>query len=260
MFGIRYFLSLVILILILPAACAFTIHGTIYEWSTFEPLDNALIEVNSTPVQFRVATSGVYSFNLLPGSYFIKTSYYDNDTLEYYSEDNITVTDKEGDFVFDILLFPLDEEEEEFPNEDLGNVTFDIGENPGFDWNNVFIIVLLLIILAAAGYYYYRKKGSDEKEMEAVPEMYQEESLEEPQEIPDQSRPDISAPLPDDLKEIITILERAGGRVTQKDMRKKLKCSEAKVSLMVSDLEARGLIQKIKKGRGNILILVNNTS
>jgi uncharacterized membrane protein len=252
MFGMRYFLSLIILILILPVACAFTIHGTIYEWSTFEPLDNALIEVNSTPVQFRVATSGVYSFNLPPGNYLIKTSYYDNDTLEYYSEDNMTVTEEDGDFVVDILLFPLEEDEDEFPDEDLGNVTFDIGGNQGFDWNYVYIVVLLFIILAAAGYYYYRQ--GDEKEMMVVPETYQEE----PQGMPKESRPDISAPLPDDLREIITILEGAGGRLTQMDLRKKLNCSEAKVSLMITDLETRGLVQKIKKGRGNILILEKN--
>ena len=255
MFSIRYLLSLFILILILPAACAFTIHGTIYEWSTFEPLDNALIELNSTPVQFRVATSGVYSFNLPPGNYLIKTSYYDNDTLEYYSEDIISVTDKEGDFVFDILLFPLEEEEEEFFAKDIVNVTFDIGEDPGFDWNYIFIIILLLIILAAAGYYYYRQKQHDEKEIEAASDMYQEE----PQEMPQLSPPDISAPLPEDLKEIITILERAGGRVTQKDLRKELNCSEAKVSLMTTDLEARGFVQKIKKGRGNIILLNQET-
>ena len=251
MFGRGYFLSLIILILTLPVACAFTIHGTIYEWSTFDPLDHALIEVNSTPVQFRVATSGVYSFNLPPGNYLIKTSYYNNDTLEYYSEDNMTVTEEVGDFVFDILLFPLEEEEDEFPDEDLGNVTFDIGGNPDLDWNYFYIVVLLLVILAAAGYYYYRQKQVDEKEIEDASEMHQEE----PQEMPQKSRPDISAPLPDDLREIITILEGAGGRITQMDLRKKLNCSESKVSLMITDLEARGLVQKIKKGRGNILIL-----
>ena len=167
----------------------------------------------------------------------------------------MTVTEDDGDFVFDILLFPLEEEEDEFPDDDLGNVTFDIGGNPGFDWNFVYIVVLLLVILAAAGYYYYRQKQVDEKEMVAAPEIYQEEPQEEPQEMPGQSRTEISGPLPDDLREIITILEGAGGRITQMDLRKKLKCSESKVSLMITDLEARGLVQKIKKGRGNILIL-----
>jgi len=40
--------------------------------------------------------------------------------------------------------------------------------------------------------------------------------------------------------------------LTQKELRKKLPWSEAKVSLIVSDLEDRGLIKK-KKERGNIL-------
>ncbi|MGM0771995.1 MAG: helix-turn-helix transcriptional regulator, partial [Halobacteriota archaeon] len=35
----------------------------------------------------------------------------------------------------------------------------------------------------------------------------------------------------------------------------KLSYSEAKVSLIVSDLENRGLVEKFKKGRGNIIII-----
>jgi len=45
------------------------------------------------------------------------------------------------------------------------------------------------------------------------------------------------------------------GRITQTELRTRLPYSEAKVSLLVADLEDRGLIKKIKKGRGNILIL-----
>ena len=66
--------------------------------------------------------------------------------------------------------------------------------------------------------------------------------------------PDIDK-LPRDLKEIIGILEKSGGRMTQKDLRARLNCSEAKVSLMVTDLEDRGLVHKVKKGRGNIILL-----
>ncbi|OJH50077.1 hypothetical protein MPF_0872 [Methanohalophilus portucalensis FDF-1] len=61
--------------------------------------------------------------------------------------------------------------------------------------------------------------------------------------------------LPADLKEILTIVKKAGGRITQKDLRQKLNCSEAKTSLMIADLQRRGLIDKFKKGRGNILVL-----
>ena len=31
-----------------------TIHGAVYGWDTFEPLENAVVEVNSTPSQSMV--------------------------------------------------------------------------------------------------------------------------------------------------------------------------------------------------------------
>ncbi|MFC1769333.1 helix-turn-helix transcriptional regulator, partial [Nanoarchaeota archaeon] len=49
--------------------------------------------------------------------------------------------------------------------------------------------------------------------------------------------------------------KKEGGRTTQKDIRKNFPQSEAKVSLMVTDLEHKGYLEKIKKGRGNVIIL-----
>ena len=34
--------------------------------------------------------------------------------------------------------------------------------------------------------------------------------------------------------------------------------SEAKISLMIAELEHKGLVEKIKKGRGNIVVLKKN--
>jgi len=59
----------------------------------------------------------------------------------------------------------------------------------------------------------------------------------------------------DDLKKVVDIIKKAGGRTTQKDLRKELLLSEAKISLMIAELEEKGKVQKIKKGRGNIIIL-----
>jgi uncharacterized membrane protein len=61
--------------------------------------------------------------------------------------------------------------------------------------------------------------------------------------------------LPEDCRQVLSIIEKNDGRITQLDLRKMLPYSEAKVSLIVSDLESRGLVKKIKKGRGNVLIL-----
>jgi len=43
-------------------------------------------------------------------------------------------------------------------------------------------------------------------------------------------------------------------RITQKSLRKQFPLSEAKISLVITELEAKGKIEKIKKGRGNLLI------
>ena len=41
----------------------------------------------------------------------------------------------------------------------------------------------------------------------------------------------------------------------QKDLRKQLMLSEAKVSLMISELESLNKLKRIKKGRANIIVL-----
>ena len=44
--------------------------------------------------------------------------------------------------------------------------------------------------------------------------------------------------------------------MTQKELRDKLpSVSEAKISLIVSELESMGRVKKIKQGRGNIVVL-----
>ena len=57
------------------------------------------------------------------------------------------------------------------------------------------------------------------------------------------------------LNNVLEFIKKNQGRTTQKDIRKQLKISEAKVSLVLSQLESEGKIKKIKKGRGNIIIL-----
>ena len=66
-----------------------------------------------------------------------------------------------------------------------------------------------------------------------------------------------SSPLSTDLREILDVIRGHKGRITQKDLRSKLEYSEVKVSLMLSELEKRGLIKKFKNGRENIVILID---
>ena len=76
------------------------VHGVIYTWSDFEkPLKNAIVEINSIPVQSKVATNGTYSFDdLQPGNYTIKARSYRNNILEYSAEEEVRIVDMEGNF------------------------------------------------------------------------------------------------------------------------------------------------------------------
>lgn len=408
----------------LAANSTATVHGVVYDYDTFKPLENAVVEVNSTPSQSMVAKYGLYSFDLLPGDYNITASY-QNSSVTYSASETIQIKDQ-GKYVRDLLLLPVyseelmdDSELNEFSDNANGTAENSSSNttNPLTDATtgpmaskgnssstnladqivagplnaNYLLIALLLLFLLATGYRFSRKdkkieenqpqkrvyrvsgteipgKGhatGDLSEPFKAPELKQEsqlqeswvepfetvystepvadpvtepvrepvaepmraqvkESLEEsvtepvkepvneqvklpvkeapeipeekvqaePAEIkensPEKGRelvesepqkekqgiffeesedkpvesPEIETPasrkkfpLPADLQEVMDIIRGQGGRITQKDLRSKLKYSEGKVSLMLADLERRELIEKFKRGRGNVVIL-----
>jgi len=59
----------------------------------------------------------------------------------------------------------------------------------------------------------------------------------------------------EDLKGLVSYLNKNDGRASQTDITKALYLSKAKVSLMIAELEEKGMVKKIKRGRGNIIIL-----
>ncbi|ETA68428.1 putative membrane-associated protein/domain [Methanolobus tindarius DSM 2278] len=315
-----YLICFIAIILMLTgvgsAANIATVHGVAYEWSTFEPLDNAIIEVNSTPTQSMVAQYGVYSFELANGTYMITASYYEDDQLTYYAEDIITVSE-EGSYVLDLLLVPSYSSSNETESE-VSNIESSSGTNSNsLVYGSILVIVILLVLLISqmkqkpqSTKHAVKKEQAHQvtaevpSEIEVKPVQQEEKAAafeietssptvvvqetrefaellpeaEEPVEevtssaiktesVPEEpesvsaptQEPDISnEPVPADLQEILDILKSQGGRMTQKDMRKRLKYSEGKVSLMLLDLEKRGKIQKFKKGRGNVLFLVES--
>lgn len=240
---IRFFLGILIIVIFITGAQAATLHGTIYEWSDFEkPLKNTIVEVNSTPGQYVVATTGTYSFNLSPGSYLIKAKYYRNNILEYVTEEEIQI-DREGDFVHDLLLFPPTDSEYEY----LSDINLTSGMDIKSDYNlNYYIIIVLIIAFCASIVLYWIKK----KKGITIEHIKDETRELSPENIAETAQKE----LPEDLRNLYDTILKMGGRTTQKDLRKKMSHSEAKVSLMLDDLEDRGLIKKIKKGRANIII------
>lgn len=220
--GLKYLL--LVLMLLPPSVYGATIEGRVYDWSTLEPLNNVIVEVNTIPSQTHVVTDGTYSFDILPGTYNLSASYYHNNILDLQTKEVLLVTG-EGHFTLDLILFPVDEVEFFFEDNDLSLDEIFVNEESKdpFDRRILiagFIIVLSLLILRANK----RKKTEHHSE------------------------------LPEDLQTLLRILDINQGRMTQLEIRKKMDLSEAKISLMITDLEARGLVKKIKKGRGNVII------
>ena len=243
------------------ASGAATVHGAVYEWDSFELLDDTIVEVNSTPSQTIVAKYGIYSFDLAEGTYKITASYYNENTLESSTEEIITISD-DGDYIVDLLLYPTYESPFEDGIEE--NITSSIEEGTGIieEGNELpvylYALPILLILLVIGIYAIHRKENKADSETSRVEEIFTVEELPIKKEIEVESTTEANNTeegLPEDLRKVVEIIRSNGGRITQKELRQKVDYSEAKVSLIVADLENRGLVQKFKKGRGNVIVL-----
>jgi len=272
----RCLLLIAILVVCAPSAAAAVVHGTTYEWSTFEALENAIVLVNSTPPQKLVASSGSYTFDLPEGSYVIRAEYYRGNLLEYCAEEEITIVGG-GNFVFDLLMFPPIEEAYLCEDMNFSEDLFDYEELPEDEEDFTVLlyatgILSVLAIVAALFLWKGGKKGdgkggkggtdgTDRKEdygyepVEPEPEAPEESG--EPGGSEELETVDAESEIPSDLQEVLSIIRGRDGRISQKDLRMRLNCSEAKASLMITDLEDRGLVKKVKKGRGNVIILTD---
>jgi uncharacterized membrane protein len=262
-------------------AFAATIHGTVYEWESFKPLDNAVVEINSTPEQNFVATNANYSFNLTPGTYLITANYFEGKTIVYTAKEEVVISDK-GEYVHDLLLFPTyNEELLNHSRFEVPNLSFD--ETKNADQNNsqnyffVSVFLAFILVLLLAGYFIKKRYlkplvitnsfpdgGREPKTLQPESAIDEEENLDDTFEISsklsttnsvdvEDLQEDREINLPEDLKELLNLIRTNGNRITQRELRKKSPYSESKVSLMLSDLEERGLIEKFKRGRGNII-------
>jgi len=215
----RTALLLLVLLCAMPCAGASAlVHGTVYQWDTLEPLPNVVIEVNTTPHQVMVSTTGTYSLLLDNGTYTIEASYIVGGMPVLRDSEVITVRG-DGDYVLDLLLFPPEDIAPEFPEVEQ--------EEDVLPW-------VLLVIAGAAFLVLYVMLNRTSVRMAKVPPPHA---------------------FPDDISKALDIIERAGGRITQKELRAKLGSSEAKVSLLVSEMEHRELVEKVKVGRGNVIYL-----
>jgi len=214
-------LFFIIVLLLVNTVSAATIHGTIYDFS-LDKIKNAIVEINTNPVQRQIAADATYKFNVPKGAYTITSK---NQYNEILVTENIEIID-DGDYTLDLIsLIEIDEDllnPEIDPETDLG-----ILENNG---NSILLITSVLIALVIFLYIFFHKK----KKTNIKKEEQEETDL---------------------TDKVLEIIKKQDGRITQKELRKLLPYSEAKISLVVTELESKGKVKKIKKGRSNVIIL-----
>ena len=206
------------------------IHGDVYDIN-FNKLTNVLVEVNSIPQQSLILKDSGYNFKLNTGNYTIKASYIKNKELIAYVEENVLITDPNGDYNLDLILFPYIE------NDNAVDINFTGIEDKKKDNKFSILIVILSVISILVVVYLIVDFRKSAKKTEKVEEKF-----------------DIIEVKDEALEKAYSIITQEK-RINQKDLRKQLNLSEAKVSLIISQLEAEGKVKKIKKGRGNIVLL-----
>ncbi len=264
----KVFFGLLAMLLLSGLAHSARVSGTVWDAVKMEPGAGIAVEINTTPMQREITgPDGSYFFDLGPGSFELAVKKITpKHELEQVAAQAIVIS-KEGNYTLDLLAFYSD-----ISVPDLGNESeFELPSIP--DQNKVthqkpddiFVILLaaafLALTLLIGTYYLFGKMKGEQvikpepkepKSAKEMPESKKEEAKEEKIAIP---IPQKREKIPSDLKQIIQIMKRNEGRMTQKDLRKEIPLSEAKVSLMITDLENRGLVRRIKQGRGNVLIL-----
>jgi len=244
-----------ILIILLPTIQAATLKGSVYN-SNLDLEKDVLIEINTIPQQQFLAKNGDYEFELNPGKYQLTAR---KGEIEIMEEVEII---KEGNFLFDVfLLNDLTEEnelwqnsEEELFNEEMEEQNTSIGDSDNNNDDNEEIewwrwtIGIVVVLFSFQRIYRARKKYGPIQ-------IFRKRVKRESKKTLEQHKAELEKE-PGYIDKAIEIIKKHDGRISQKELRKEmLYLSEAKISLIVTELEHKGKVEKVKKGRGNVIIL-----
>ncbi|MFT4312832.1 MAG: helix-turn-helix transcriptional regulator [Candidatus Woesearchaeota archaeon] len=211
------------------------IRGAIYDHN-LDPISKTVLTINSTPVQTRVSQFGGYHFIVPPGSYEIVATLTRNGITREIARDTITIS-SEGEFVKDLFIFPDFDMRTEFEETRFMRITAWLNEYYG-----MVIIGLSVLVFLFTGYYkvYARKKRKQMRTLD-IEQRKEDESHTESQ----------------IEKDIVALLQKEPKGLSQKNIRKKFSCSEAKISLILKKLEEEDVIIRKKSGRSNTIHLVD---
>lgn len=247
MMRIKHVLGLILLFMLIPSIQAATLEGSVYN-EKLELENDVLLQVNSTPLQKYLAKTGEYAFELPPGKYLLSAQ-----KGNYSAQEEVEIVQETGNYRLDLFLLPtvgeLEDEnlwketEENYLEEDF----LDIPENRWWAYAVTAVIVGFLLYRFLKLRRKYGPLGKFKRKVK-----------EEQHKTMEQIKEDIARE-PGYLDRTLDIIKKNDGRINQRDLRREmLDLSEAKISLILTELEHKGQIEKIKKGRGNVIILKEN--
>ncbi len=257
--------ALIMLVFIMPlfaaSAGAAVIKGNIYDFS-LNKIGDVIVEIDSAPKQTIVSKDGSYSFTLNPGSYIVSAAQKSGIDVIAKAEEKIDVK-SEGEFSVDLILFPVIEQQGVDDISPGVSLNGEANYVPYIFAAGVLVALVTAIIAVVILHKLKSRKRKltgklaqqKEKKKDMLSKSKRRKKAAEAERV-EKAENQIAAKKDIyDAGEIIEILKRHGGRATQKDIRKEIPFSEAKISLMIAELESKGKLEKIKKGRGNIIIL-----
>lgn len=232
-------------VLFLPSISAATITGSIYN-ANLQIEKDVLVEIDTLPSQKLLAKNGTYAFETPLGKYLLSAQ---KSSLIVEEEINIV---KEGIFIVDIFLIPnLDDEEQLWQQTEeeliLDVETEELGKASLREIIS-YILLGIIFIMAIIRFIKVRRKYGPLS-------LFRKTVKAEQQKTSEQHKADL-ANEPGYLEQVLDLMKKNDGRITQKELRREmLHLSEAKISLILTELEHKGKIEKVKKGRGNVLLL-----
>ncbi len=249
---------ILIFMLCVNVAYGATLHGAIYDPS-YNLLRSVEVDINTTPKQSHIASDGVYFFYVPLGTYRLKFEKYYQKQLVYESIEVIEVS-KDGEFQIDVIMKPVPGVE--IPKEEARGPTLWTLLRARFG-DIMYIAIGIMSAILIVGIIFFSIRLMKKKKIFSGGSSIINDlpsfgiKIEEPSET-EHNGTSVATGKSDfnhDIEGVVDFIKNEGGRTTQKDIRKKIPLSEAKISLMISELESLGRVKKIKKGRGNIIVL-----
>lgn len=212
-------LFLLIMLLLLCSSHGAYVYGDIYS-SDLEKINQTAIKIEGNFTYQLVTEKANYSVFLPEGGYTITASTFDESgNAALYAQERVNVGAE--DQRVDLVLRPAWR----------------------FEW--AFAILALGAIIAVflwSNRHWAGQAGGKEAQEAEEPAAFREK-----QPLAEQIE------LDEDAKSVLRSLDGMEGRATQKELKEALKFSDAKLSLILTELEGLGHIKKFKRGRANII-------